>query len=701
MPEPKLTPFTTVFRADETHRIRRNRSAVSCTACQRRKSKCDRQQPCSACVKRNDVASCHFEKTPTSGSGNKKELQARLSKLEQMVKGFASDAPTNPAQSSHSGSYGISEEGDDHRSSDHTVLKGLNTADGVESSYHGATSWAALMSGIRDIQTLLAADGSYDAEDEYVEEYSEDPDLLLGGIPSITIEEVIHSLPSRQDADRLITAYFNARFVALPYIHAHQFRRRYEAFWQNPQSLDFLWISILFSVFAFGSSVVQTSSPTTLPTVASAKFYLSKSAQCLIAGHYLRAKPYAVEAVIIHAHCRNVHKVDSDSTLWSIYGIAVRLAQKRGYHRDPRAIALQLSPFEAEMRRRVWFVIQSSDVLFSFQHGMPSIIDDGLCDTLPPSNLTDEDFDEDSLALPAPRPPTDPIPILAYANKATLARIMRRVVRNALCVETQPYSQVVTLQKDHEKWYAALPPCLKIRTIAETSFTDQNYTIMHRLMLEMMYLKSLCVLHRPYLSKHKTDPKYDSSRQICRDSAVKILNHHVEFDLAMRPGGRMYDDRHMVASLTYHHFLMAAMVLCIDLSETSDYSFEDRSSRIQLLHSIHSIWAARASESRDAKYASQVLRAVLNNVDTPSTTTSSGATPSTSTETSSAAISDANPDFTLPIYDPSFSAMSMNFDDFPRIDTLFGNGTESVDWRSLDQYLRMNHSLIDLDTWDA
>jgi hypothetical protein len=200
---------------------------------------------------------------------------------------------------------------------------------------------------------------------------------------------------------------------------------------------------------------------------------------------------------------------------------------------------------------------------------MPPIIDDALCDTEPPSNLTDDDFDQDSAALPPPRPPTDPIPILVYAHKATLARTMRRVVRCVLCVKPQPYSHVLALQHEHDKWHASLPPCLRIRTIAETPFTDQNYTIMHRLMLDMLHLKSQCILHRPYLSTHKNDPQYDTSRRICRDSAVKILNHHVEFDAAMRPGGRMYHDRHMVASLTYHHFLMAAMILCIDLSETS------------------------------------------------------------------------------------------------------------------------------------
>ncbi|KAG8418137.1 hypothetical protein J3458_005574 [Metarhizium acridum] len=84
---------------------------------------------------------------------------------------------------------------------------------------------------------------------------------------------------------------------------------------------------------------------------------------------------------------------------------------------------------------------------------------------------------------------------------------MRRVVRS---VEPQPYCHVLALHDDHEKWYAALPPCLKIWTGIHLPGTTPSY----RLILEMMHFKGLCVLHRPYLSAHKHDNRYAGSRRI-------------------------------------------------------------------------------------------------------------------------------------------------------------------------------------------
>ena len=93
---------------------------------------------------------------------------------------------------------------------------------------------------------------------------------------------------------------------------------------------------------------------------------------------------------------------------------------------------------------------------------------------------------------------------------------------------------------------------------------------MHRLILELSYRKTLCVLHRPYLSFAKDEPRYRLSRDICRAAAQRILDLHLEFDEAIREGGRMYHDRFMVSSLTLHDFLVAAMILCLDLCESTD-----------------------------------------------------------------------------------------------------------------------------------
>jgi hypothetical protein len=144
------------------------------------------------------------------------------------------------------------------------------------------------------------------------------------------------------------------------------------------------------------------------------------------------------------------------------------------------------------------------------------------------------------------------------------------VVRHVLAVTPGPYAETLALDQELREWRASVPACLRIRTIRNTAFTDTNYTIMHRLMLELMYLKSLCILHRPYLALHKHDAEYDASRRICRESALTILEIQAELDIETGAGGRMYEDRFMVSSLTLHHFLLAAMIMCLDLSESTD-----------------------------------------------------------------------------------------------------------------------------------
>lgn len=512
---------------------------------------------------------CSYGSAPTannsraaSSGSSRQDVQLKLSQLEQMVRGLAE----NRLAKGESAPL-------------HHGQRSCENKEELETNYHGATSWTALVEGIRDIQDVLAADREPDYADA-VE--ATEPEVVLGDVPPITIKDVVESLPSRQEADKLIMAYFRAKFLAVIFVHTHQFKRRYEAFWTDPSSADFLWISILFSILSIGTMVVNTkeadatssssSSSSPFTVGPDSRFYMNKAAQCLVAGQYFKGRRFSVEALLMHAHSRNVQKLDSDSSLWSLYGLAVRLAQRQGYHRDAARVSSNraMTPFEAEMRRRTWFVIQSTDLLFSFQNGMPPIITQDVCDVDHPTNLTDDDFDEDTKSLPAPRPPTDPIPALACITKSKLCRVMRRVVRHVLAVTPAPYAKTQSLDQELREWHDSVPTCLRNRTIRNTAFTDANYTIMHRLMLELMYLKSLCILHRPHLTLHKHYAEYDASRRICRESALTILEIQAEFDIETGAGGRMYEDRFMVSSLTLHHFLLAAMIMCLDLSESTD-----------------------------------------------------------------------------------------------------------------------------------
>lgn len=701
MSDRSISRYTSVFRASERNRIRRNRTTVSCLACQRRKSKCDRQHPCGSCEKRNEGDTCSFASSSTSevngGSVGRKEVQQKLNRLEEMIRTMA-DKPSKPNGTSSAGGL-------------------LHAAEEVSQSYHGATSWTSLVDNIRDIQDLLAQD-----DDDLRPAQSQDTnnpavDIFFGGVSTITMQEVLDSLPSKGDCDRVVSAYFNAKFQAVPFLHTISFQRRYEAFWANPSSAGFLWISVLFSVLSAGAWVARAKEgidSSVLQTVEDRKYYLRRSAQCLITGQYLKDRAGSVEALLMHAHARYVQRVDADPIIWALYGLVVRLAQRQGYHRDPAKVAASITPFEAEMRRRVWFMIQSADLLHSFQHGMPPVVYEEVCDVGHPTNLLDTDFDEDTAVLPEPRSIQDPTPILAYHFKSRLCRILRRIMRHALSVKLSPFTETMALNAQLDQWYAELPACLRIRSIRSTSFTDPSYTIMHRLMLELMYRKCQCVLHRPYLSIHKEDAAYSVSRQLCREAAMRMLNLHIELDQELVPGGRMYDDRFTLSSLTIQHFLIASTISCLDVMESIDlrlvnklfvllsnrqlneFSPQQRFEQIQILQKSLQIWCARSTESSDAMHASKVLRAVLSRVDNRTTAHSTGETSTLSTSRtpsngggggSSTSDQGPFPSFVYPkpgngnegVPDQGYD---VNFDELPDLDSLFPSA-EALNWVSI------------------
>lgn len=543
-------------------RAKRRRLPVSCDACRRRKSKCNRQYPCSACELHDDGLSCHYEQEQplsTSAIRYEREIQLKLHSLKRTVLRFAEEEFTAS------------------RLTNDFVMGGTEAASAVvksqplptETSVHrGATVWSTLVDGIQDISSVVS-DAVTSSEDSAMMQ----PDIILNGTAPITIEEIMDSLLPREDSDRLVLAYFNAKFLAVPFIHTHQFQREYNIFWDDPTSVSFLWISILFSILSSGAMVMRSrnrNQPLGHCSESVPGNLLDTAAQCLVAGQYLAAKPLSVEALMMYIHSRNVQKRDSDSTLWALNGLAVRLAQRQGYHRDGAQLSYYISPFQAEMRRRVWYMAQSTDLLFSFQNGMHSAIIDECCDVDHPMNLTDDDFDESSVSLPPARSESDPIPILVYIYKSRLCRIMRRILHHCVSAGATPYTDVLTRNRELEEWHASIPPCLRNRPIRSTAFTDANFTIMHRLMLELLYLKSLCILHRPYLTIDSNDAMYNVSKKICRESAFRILDIQVELDRDTSPGGRMYDDRFIISNFTSHHFLMAAMAVCLDLSDSKD-----------------------------------------------------------------------------------------------------------------------------------
>lgn len=98
-------------------------------------------------------------------------------------------------------------------------------------------------------------------------------------------------------------------------------------------------------------------------------------------------------------------RLDFDShSLWALTGVAFRIARRIGLHKD--GLALGLSPFETEMRRRLWFQLIVLDYTSAELAGLiPEAYppDTSQTETKRPMNLNDSDLDPDMKQIPPER----------------------------------------------------------------------------------------------------------------------------------------------------------------------------------------------------------------------------------------------------------------------------------------------------------
>lgn len=613
---------------------RRSRQPLSCEACRTRKLRCDRQIPCTPCTKRGEAssASCIYAKNGKDGgitsttrpASTKSEAQLRLHQLEEMVTGLMQAHPPSSTNTSAIHSTPVEQRMRELSVSIQGFPKDADLAsnghldnNGLERNYQGATHWTTILENIHDIQGFL--DSNTHVSDTSSSSTSpEAPDIVFETLPPLSRSDIFQSLPARPVVDRLVSVYFSTKYLQAPFIHSQKFLREYQAFWTDPSSTPFLWISILFSIL-WTSSRKEALDLGNVPTNSK---YLTKAAQALVAGGYQKARPYSVDATLLYALCKYYQSSDdANKDAWITMGLATRLAMKMGYHRDPSCLA-NITPFEGEIRRRCFLLLNTFDILLSIQHGLPAIIQEEECDTQPPRNLLDEDLDEDCDKLPPSRPSTTPTPMLYFCYKGLFVQAHKRTIRHALTVKNTSYEETMALDAELHANDADTPPSLRLTSL-DNLLLDDPYQILRRMHIKFQYLQSLCVLHRKYLSYDRTNPAYAYSRTTCTNAALELLKHQADLYFASQPECRFHKNKSMESTLSQHYFLLAAMVVCLDMYESHSKNllstpkdFEDQAKKYDALKVSDRIWISRRP-SRDAERASGILAVMLSRVPRP------------------------------------------------------------------------------------
>ncbi|KAI9172634.1 Fusarisetin A cluster transcription factor fsa6 [Paramyrothecium foliicola] len=689
---------------------KRNRPPVSCEPCRTRKLKCNRAQPCDSCIKRDKASACHYAANATrnkSTSAKPRDLKDRLNSLENLVSSLLSgDAvlqagfPT-PSQSLTENSTILTDHLGEQTREDQD--SGLGSTIGKEDtltpetlhlqesgdghrSYIDPSHWLSILDDIKEIREHVSVsthrgpqyERSHDGETLVT-----DPGFLFAAAHRLSSDEIIAALPPRSTCDMLLSWYFNSRFMILGIVHPQKFQDEYTVFWDSPDTTSLVWVALLFAILSNAVSLRRFSGAIdpdgSIPPIRTLQ---QKTVQCLVLGRYTIANFHALEAIILYVQSCHFTNSLISADPWLISGTIIRLAFRMGYHRDPKHLA-GISAFDGEMRRRVWLNIVQLDALMSFQLGFPSMIPTDFCDSEVPRNLEHSDLYVSMVELPPSRPLTENTPVLYIKVKASIMAVFKKIVAHTQSLSSPTYEAALALENDITEAYRGVPDLFKRRDVNQ-SFIDHAVVIWQRCTIEVLYLKGLIVLHRRYISHEARGSKFEHSRQVCVDAALDIIARQTDLHTASQPGGRLYEDRWMILALPAHDFLMAAMVICLDLSvrmRTSKGSLSGNQDLQDLvgreyraLQTSQRIWAGNSGTSPDAQIAASALDLMIRKV------------------------AENDPGFYF-LQEVSSADMSSFLDmELPYADSMSHmiEGSEMIDWSLLDQYLQnMNTTTTD------
>lgn len=394
-----------------------------------------------------------------------------------------------------------------------------------------------------------------------------------------------------------------------------------------------MWIGLLCGVICLATLDQQAQSTATTtpgplqPCVSfkqSSEIYREKVVQCLVLGKYTKTVPYTIDTLIIYMFIEYHQSQDAQIEVWVLLGIIARLAIRMGYHRDGSHFS-RISPFEAEMRRRKWTMIYLFDRALSVQAGLPSMIRAPQCDTAEPRSLLDQDFHEDILELPPPRPDSEPTYILFLNTKNRLLAVFTLITDLMTRVQPSTYAEVMQLDKQLLQTYHAIPKVLQIKSMS-SSIMDNEKLIMSRIFLLLVFHKAQITLHRKYLLPARTNLQFAYSRTTCLEAALQTLKYQATIDQESQPDGRFATDKWKISSLVKMEFLFSTTILCLylnhDISAPSSaqvnspfLSQEDNAAMrdriVTALTTSYHIWLPLSTNSKEAQKATQVLRVLL------------------------------------------------------------------------------------------
>ncbi|KAF2157045.1 hypothetical protein K461DRAFT_317207 [Myriangium duriaei CBS 260.36] len=413
----KLNMTQASFEAPESNskKRKRHRETLSCLPCRDRKVACNREQPCSSCIRHKRTQDCVFVSEPirkdSTGSNNgaasgteqphhdahsrqltrKETLDERITRMEKAV-GAIDQARSRviPAVDGTADSHGkVSFNVPDSSTAvdlqppirNNIFAQGRLASKTSRATYYvGSAAWTIpspynaffehekveqqLWGHLRRLHWVTKQLKSQTVQHETI--------MSVGDPSHIDDTPILNALPGDDECLVLVQRFLDSVNQIFPVVPRASFVRELHQFFADRSAASEAWVALLTAIIAVGYDISIHPLPNGTYNPDRDRLYqLTRMAQnATFAAAAKTHRPpltvfQALLAVII-AKRFHFHWIDSNDGLSGLLGVAQRLAFSIGLHRDPR---LAKQSFEAEdslLREKVF----STYLLLEFHHSL-------------------------------------------------------------------------------------------------------------------------------------------------------------------------------------------------------------------------------------------------------------------------------------------------------------------------------------------
>ncbi|EQB54033.1 hypothetical protein CGLO_06184 [Colletotrichum gloeosporioides Cg-14] len=542
---------------------KRRRPALACEACRRRKVRCDRNLPCGTCV-RSKNALCTYTtqaatNTNTSALGRKHRDEspkhgfpqsgaAALALPEPILyqplptprhsapsstRAADSDDPSpihipvlTASAGEHSGpaDFGLWQPVIQPRPAPVAAVPGGSVRDTASTpgsnSNHGSSSTVnSLVDRVKQLEQQLSdlmlcrlvtfAKKFENEKTTYLYQGLEKC-KNLGRIikarrtPTFATISIGKNMPSREVADALIDAYLRTFESVQRIIHIPTFKAEYERYWQDPSGVNEPFIVLMQLCMAIGATFHDERF--TLRNLA-IQWFWEGMFWLMMPCEKSRMTMTGLQIRCLMHYLRHTANIGCDLS-WIGAGSLVRTAIYMGLHRDPKGL-VKMTPYRAEMRRRLWASILEIALQSAIDAGGPPLISARDYDTEPPANLDDAQLVEDmDSAFPVPKDAKTftqmTVPLALHATLPARLAVTARV--NDFRSDTV-YEE--TLRYSGELSSALQRMMQQLKSHPEISQFASRYA-------QFMTYRLFFALHQPIIPLALRNPIYYFSRKVTR-----------------------------------------------------------------------------------------------------------------------------------------------------------------------------------------